>query len=68
MAVREWTKLRNGEPVSIARAIAAFDLFIPESPVESLSDVRMGLEPINDTHKISGNEILIHFTGTPMPR
>lgn len=40
MAIKEWSKLRSGEPVSLARALAAFDLFIPESPVESLSDVR----------------------------
>jgi F-box protein 21 len=40
MAIPEWAKLRNGEHVSLERALGAFDLFIPESQIGSLDKVR----------------------------
>ncbi|GIK05082.1 hypothetical protein Aspvir_009181, partial [Aspergillus viridinutans] len=38
IAVQEWIKLRNGEPVSLERALGAFDLFIPESSFGNLDE------------------------------
>lgn len=42
IAVPEWARLRQGEPVSYDRAIGAFDLFIPQSGFGDLDEVRMG--------------------------
>ena len=28
MAIQQWVKLRNGESVSLERALAAFDMFV----------------------------------------
>lgn len=39
IAVPEWAKLRRGEPVSLERALGAFDLFIPESGYGDLDEV-----------------------------
>lgn len=39
IAVPEWAKLRRGEPVALERALAAFDLFIPESGFGDLDQV-----------------------------
>lgn len=39
IAVPEWAKLRRGEPVSLERALCAFDLFIPESGYGDLDEV-----------------------------
>ena len=41
IAVPEWAKLRRGEPVSLERALGAFDLFIPESGFGDLDEVRL---------------------------
>ncbi|KAJ5152841.1 uncharacterized protein N7482_009319 [Penicillium canariense] len=40
IAVPEWAKLRRGEPVSLERALGAFDLFIPESGYGDLDEVK----------------------------
>jgi len=37
--VPQWAKLRNGENISLERALGAFDLFIPESGFGDLDDV-----------------------------
>lgn len=49
MAIPEWAKLRNGEHVSLERALGAFDLFIPESQIGSLDEVchHPGLENLH---------------------
>lgn len=39
IAIPEWAKLRRGEPVSLERALGAFDLFIPESGYGDLDEV-----------------------------
>lgn len=39
IAVPEWVKLRNGDPVSLERALGAFDLFLPESSFGNLDEV-----------------------------
>ncbi|KAJ5116503.1 hypothetical protein N7456_000851 [Penicillium angulare] len=46
IAIPEWAKLRRGEPVSIDRAMAAFDLFIPETGFGDLDEVRVILDGI----------------------
>jgi hypothetical protein len=44
--VPEWAKLRRGEPVSLERALGAFDLFIPESGYGDLDEVNQLRDPI----------------------
>lgn len=39
IAVPEWDKLRRGEPVTLGRALGAFDLFIPESGYGDFDEV-----------------------------
>lgn len=39
IAVPEWVRLKNGEDVSLERALGAFDLFIPESGYGDLNEV-----------------------------
>ena len=39
IAVAEWAKLRNGEPVPLERALGAFDLFIPDREHGGLDEV-----------------------------
>lgn len=39
IAIIEWAKLRIGEPVSLERALGAFDLFIPVQKQEGLDEV-----------------------------
>lgn len=39
IAIAEWAKLRIGEPVSLERALGAFDLFIPEQKQGGLDEV-----------------------------
>lgn len=39
IAVPEWARLRRGEPVSLERALGAFDLFVPESGYGDLDEV-----------------------------
>lgn len=39
LAVSEWARIRRGEPVSLERALGAFDLFIPESGYGDLEEV-----------------------------
>ncbi|KAL1983068.1 hypothetical protein VTN96DRAFT_481 [Rasamsonia emersonii] len=46
MAIPEWAKLRNGEHVSLERALGAFDLFIPESQIGSLDEITGMLDNI----------------------
>jgi F-box protein 21 len=41
IALVEWHKLRNGGQVSLERALGVFDLFIPESGINDLDDVRV---------------------------
>ncbi|EAW14650.1 F-box domain protein [Aspergillus clavatus NRRL 1] len=46
IAVQEWAKLRNGESLSLQRALGAFDLFIPESGFGNLDEVITKLDEI----------------------
>ncbi|RAL08438.1 YccV-like-domain-containing protein [Aspergillus homomorphus CBS 101889] len=46
LAIREWAKLRNGDNVSLSRALGAFDLFIPESGFGSLDEIIVELDDI----------------------
>ncbi|KAJ6111594.1 hypothetical protein N7523_007655 [Penicillium sp. IBT 18751x] len=46
MAIPEWAKLRRGEPVSLERALGAFDLFIPESGFGDLDEIQEMLATI----------------------
>ncbi|PYI10508.1 YccV-like-domain-containing protein [Aspergillus sclerotiicarbonarius CBS 121057] len=46
LAVREWDRLRNGEEVSIDRALGAFDLFIPRSNFGNLEDISNELDSV----------------------
>ncbi|KAJ5288460.1 hypothetical protein N7478_001490 [Penicillium angulare] len=46
IAIPEWAKVRLGEPVSLDRAMAAFDLFIPETGFGELDEVRVILDRI----------------------
>ncbi|KAJ5738253.1 hypothetical protein N7493_001408 [Penicillium malachiteum] len=46
IAVPEWAKLRQGDPVPLERALAAFDLFIPETGFGDLDEVRVILDDI----------------------
>lgn len=39
IAVAEWNKLRNGQPVPLERALGAFDLFIPDRERGGLDEV-----------------------------
>lgn len=43
IAVPEWAKLRRGEYVPLERAMAAFDLFIPETSFGDLDEVWCGV-------------------------
>ncbi|KAJ5377893.1 uncharacterized protein N7496_005302 [Penicillium cataractarum] len=44
IAVPEWARLRQGEPVSLERALGAFDLFVPESGYGHLDEVKGTLD------------------------
>ncbi|KAL2219023.1 Hemimethylated DNA-binding protein YccV like-domain-containing protein [Thermoascus aurantiacus ATCC 26904] len=46
IAVPQWAKLRNGENISLERALGAFDLFIPESGFGDLDDITGKLDRI----------------------
>ncbi|GLI77044.1 hypothetical protein PoHVEF18_005327 [Penicillium ochrochloron] len=46
IAVPEWARLRRGEPVSLERALGAFDLFIPESGYGDLDEVKATLDDL----------------------
>ncbi|KAK4869721.1 hypothetical protein LT330_005445 [Penicillium expansum] len=46
IAIPEWAKLKHGEPVSLDRALACFDLFIPESGTGDLEEIRDSLDEI----------------------
>lgn len=39
-AVREWAKVRDGQDVSLERALAAFDLFVLQDEKEGFDEVR----------------------------
>lgn len=46
IAIPEWVKLRNGDPVSLERALGAFDLFLPESSFGNLDEIVNRLDEI----------------------
>ncbi|RDK36448.1 hypothetical protein M752DRAFT_287786 [Aspergillus phoenicis ATCC 13157] len=46
LAVQEWAKLRNGEEVSLDRALGAFDLFRPKSDFGNLEEISDRLDSI----------------------
>ncbi|KAJ5831039.1 uncharacterized protein N7525_009292 [Penicillium rubens] len=48
IAIPEWVKLKRGEPVSLDRALACFDLFISESGTGDLDEIRDSLDKILD--------------------
>ncbi|KAJ5254370.1 hypothetical protein N7524_011550 [Penicillium chrysogenum] len=48
IAIPEWAKLKRGEPVSLDRALACFDLFISESGTGDLDEIRDSLDKILD--------------------
>ncbi|KAJ5372122.1 hypothetical protein N7517_004128 [Penicillium concentricum] len=48
IAIPEWAKLKRGEPVSLDKALACFDLFIPESGTGDLDEIRESLNEILD--------------------
>lgn len=43
MAVSEWAKLREGDTVSLERALGCFDLFVSQGHIESLEEVNWTL-------------------------
>lgn len=43
-AVREWAKVRDGQDVSLERALAAFDLFVLQDEKEGFDEVRSNLK------------------------
>ncbi|KAJ5937484.1 hypothetical protein N7454_004784 [Penicillium verhagenii] len=53
IAVPEWAKLRRGEPVVLERALAAFDLFIPESGFGDLDQAKGMLDGIGARFTLS---------------
>ncbi|KAJ5633032.1 hypothetical protein N7490_009371 [Penicillium lividum] len=55
IAVPEWAKLRRGEAVTLERALAAFDLFIPESGFGDLDQVG----PLPDLHPTSADDLQV---------
>ncbi|KAJ5910277.1 hypothetical protein N7504_004920 [Penicillium tannophilum] len=57
IAVPEWAKLRRGEPVALERALAAFDLFIPESGFGDLDQVRDLLDGVVAHFSVSHSDI-----------
>ena len=40
MAIREWAKLKEGQPIPLERALAAFDQFVLHDRVGDLGEVR----------------------------
>ncbi|KAJ5421649.1 hypothetical protein N7491_010094 [Penicillium cf. griseofulvum] len=48
IAIPEWAKLKRGEPVPLDRALACFDLFIPESGTGDLDEIRESLDKVLD--------------------
>ncbi|KAI2786763.1 hypothetical protein POX_g09156 [Penicillium oxalicum] len=53
IAVPEWAKLRRGEPVSLERALGAFDLFIPESGFGDLDEIKDTLDDLVARYNMS---------------
>ncbi|OJJ43329.1 hypothetical protein ASPZODRAFT_917591 [Penicilliopsis zonata CBS 506.65] len=45
-AIPEWSRLRNGEDVSLEQALGAFDLFLPESGFDDLKQITSNLDDI----------------------
>ncbi|KAL2864864.1 Hemimethylated DNA-binding protein YccV like-domain-containing protein [Aspergillus lucknowensis] len=46
IAIPEWVSLRGGEPVPLAHALGAFDLFIPESRFGNLDEINGRLDEV----------------------
>ncbi|KAJ5520632.1 hypothetical protein N7463_001085 [Penicillium fimorum] len=59
IAIPEWAKLKHGEPVSLDRALACFDLFIPESGTGDLDEIRESLNWILDRFIASHPDLYI---------
>ena len=58
MAIEEWAKLKNGDSVSLERALAAYDMFVLHDRDGDFDDVRMyspyeGYEVLTNTDYFS---------------